>query len=92
MFSESDLGLDLACIGVEDVAEAAGSPLNGFAPYKMANLTHGSHSSDLLKRPGNLRHFRLFWVDFCSFSAVGHALGSRCGLFFFHQRLAFTAL
>ena len=67
MFGESDLGLDLACIGVENVAEAAGSPLNGFAPYKMANLTHGSHSSDLLKRPGNLRHFRLFWVDFAAF-------------------------
>ena len=46
LFGERDLGLDLACIGVENVAEATGGSLNGFAAYKMANLTHGSHSSD----------------------------------------------
>jgi hypothetical protein len=51
LFGERDLGLDLACIGVENVAEATGGSLNGFAAYKMANLTHGSHSSDFLKRP-----------------------------------------
>jgi hypothetical protein len=42
MFGKGDLCLDLASIRVEDVAEAAGGPLNGFAPYKVANLTHGS--------------------------------------------------
>src|SRR4029077_20284557 len=67
VFGESDLGLDLACIGVENVAEAAGGPLNDFAPYEMANLAHGSHSSDFLTARDNLRHFRLFGSIFAAF-------------------------
>jgi hypothetical protein len=88
---ERDLGLDLACIGIKDVAKAPGAPLNSLATYEMANLTHGSHSFDYLGPlagiTGQLVPIR---SDFCSFSVTGHELTALFGRFLFHQRLAFT--
>jgi len=52
MLGESHLGLHLAGVGVENVAEAPGSPFDRLAANKMADLTHGSLSFDFLRGPG----------------------------------------
>jgi hypothetical protein len=67
MFGQSDLGLDFARVGIKDVAKAAGTSLDSFAPYEMADLTHGSRSSNFLKRQGNLQHLRYFGSIFAVF-------------------------
>ena len=53
VLGESDLGLHLAGVGIENVAEPAGGPFDGFAADEMADLTHGSHSSSLLRASGS---------------------------------------
>ena len=44
MLGQRHLGLHLAGIGVEDVAEPSGGAFDGLAADEMADLTHGSHS------------------------------------------------
>src|SRR5262249_26573689 len=41
MLGECDLGLHLAGVGIENVAESPRSPFNRLATDKMADLTHG---------------------------------------------------
>ena len=50
MLGERDLGLHLAGIGIEDVAEPSGGPLDVLAADEMADLTHGVASSDFKGR------------------------------------------
>ena len=71
MSGQRDLGLDLACIGIKDVAKAPGAPLHSLAAYEMANLTHGSHSSVIL---GPWRGSLGSW---CSFAAIFAAFQPR---------------
>ena len=91
VFGEGDFGLDFTGIGIEDIAKTPRTSLDGLAAYEMADLTHGSHSSDYFEvRYGDLRHLVPFCSDFRSFSLEGHELAALCGRFFFHERLAFT--
>jgi hypothetical protein len=46
MLGERDPGLHLAGVGIEDVAETPGDALDSLAADEMANITHGSISSD----------------------------------------------
>ncbi len=46
MLGERHFGLHLAGIGIEDVAEPSGGPFDGLAADEMADLTHGSYSSE----------------------------------------------
>jgi len=48
MLGERNLGLHLAGVGVEDVAEAPGNPFDLFAADEMADLTHGFALLELL--------------------------------------------
>ena len=83
---ERDLGLHLAGVRVEDVAEAAGSPLHLFAADEMTDLTHGvflRFKGVLGLQDGLSRRF----VRVLQLSA---ARSRPAGLFRLHQRLAFT--
>src|SRR5262245_7448709 len=52
VLGERDPGLDLADIGIEDVAETPGCSLDDLATNEMADFTHGTHSSAFLKGSG----------------------------------------
>src|SRR5512143_2753917 len=54
VLGERDLGLDLAGIGIKNIAKATGASLLRLAAYEMADLTHGSHSSDYFKARGKV--------------------------------------
>jgi hypothetical protein len=45
MLGERHLGLHLAGIGIEDVAESSGGPFDGLAADEMTDFTLGSYSS-----------------------------------------------
>jgi hypothetical protein len=91
VFGERDLGLDFTGIGIKHIAKTPRATCNRLATYEMADLTHGSHSSDYFAvLDTDLGHLAPFCADFRSFSEAGHALEALCGRFFFHQRLAFT--
>jgi hypothetical protein len=49
VLGERDLGLNLAGIGIKNIAKATGASLHRLTAYEMADLTHGSHSSDYFK-------------------------------------------
>ena len=49
MLGERDLGLHLAGVGIENVAEAPGGSFDRLAADEMADLTHGSISSGSLR-------------------------------------------
>src|SRR5262245_65866983 len=92
MFGKGDLCLDLASIRVEDVVEAAGGPLNGFAPYKVANLTHGSFSSDFLKRPRQPAGFRPILGRFLQLFDSGSRVRFPIRAIFFSLSVRFSCL
>ena len=91
MLGQRHLGLHLAGIGIEDVAEASGGPFDGVAPDEMANLTHGSLLRFLGVLGRDLRSSVSNCRDFCSLLPGGHGQARLRQAFFFHERLAFTA-
>jgi hypothetical protein len=75
MLCERDPGLYFAGIGIEDIAEPTGGPLDGLAADEMADLTHGSLSSGFLQGPRrNLGALAPICGDFRSFLPAGHGL------------------
>src|SRR5262245_59646707 len=75
VLGQRDPGLDFAGIGIEDVAETTGCPINDLATNEMADFTHGTHSSAFFKRLriAGFEHLARFCRDFCSFSIAGHS-------------------
>ena len=93
MLGERDLGLHLAGIGIEDVAEPPGGALDRLAADEMADLAHESLSSGFLRGPGrglgaSAAHLQRFSQLFGGRSPGSPGPGRP---FFFHDRLAFTA-
>jgi hypothetical protein len=92
VLGQGHLCLDLAGVGIKNVAKASGAPLYRLATDKMADFTHGSHSFDFFKRSGAgslgigacLQRFLQLFV-------AGSRADGRFPAFFFHDRLAFTA-
>ena len=91
MLGQRHLGLHLAGVGIEDVAEASGGPFDGLAADEMADLTHGSLSSGFSWVLDGPWAWQPISSDFCSFLPAGHAQARPRRAFFFHERLAFTA-
>src|SRR5262249_37598815 len=92
VFGERNLGLDLTGIGIKHVTEAPGGPFDSLATDEMADLAHGSHSSDTFTVQ-NRDHWAVgthLWRFSQLFSGVRAAGSFRT--FFFHERLAFTPL
>src|SRR6185437_9755075 len=74
---EGDLGLHLAGIWVEHVAEASGGALHLFAADEMADFTHGFilRLDCCFLRKNEL--WGLICGDFCSFPPAGHGFWAR---------------
>ena len=93
VFGEGDFGLDFTGVGIEDIAKTPRTSLDGLAAYEMADLTHGSHSSDYFEvRYGDLGHLVPFCSDFCSFSVEGHELAALCRAFFLSRTVSLYPL
>src|ERR1035441_1661399 len=73
LLGEANLGLHLACVRIENVAEASGDPFDRLAADEMADLTHGSLSSGSYGVLGrDLRASAPICRDFCSILPAGH--------------------